>query len=185
MNINPTDRNHCLQTIKDIEIESITKASIDHMAIPVIMGMSLDYMTQDEFVLAGGRGKKPDPLPRNLKIELYTNINNLFRPIIANTITEFVNSLLQTSYATLSDLELQTKTIYLQDRVIEPEPDWAKLPILFKDETFLFKELNKVTTLKANLVPIHDKICPIMLGIRDTQDFYKKIKVDEILEKLN
>ena len=178
--LNPS-RNDFIQAICKEEIKQLTRASIEHFAIPIIAGISMDEMSQQQFEEMGGRGKKPEPLSPETKLEMYKRIKSFLSDKILSKTTELVNSILHHSLGGFSDEELRLKAAALSEKVIEAEPNWTRLTDLFNDHTCLFKDLQKNTTLKVNLISFHDILCPIMCKYRDSGALFKKINLDELI----
>lgn len=161
-------RNECIQAIAKEEVEQIVKASIDHIAIPVIMGFSLDNLSQAEYRSMGGLGEKPAPLSSEAKMEIYNRIKAVLRPLILEKIKGVVNSVLQESLASLSDEELRAKLSALNGKA-ETTVNFSMITPLFKDHLCLYKEMQKTTTLKLNLLDVHEIVCPVMSACRDSE----------------
>ena len=174
-------RNECIQAIGKEEIEQIARASIEHLAIPLIAGISMDQISQQEYEEMGGRGKKPEPLSAETKLEIYTRIRAYMRPKILSETEILVSSVLHQSLETLSDEELRLKAVALSEKVTEAEPNWKRLSDLFEDHTCLFKDLETITNLKVNLISFHDTLCPIMCKYRDSGELFARINLDELL----
>jgi hypothetical protein len=179
MNVSPVlSRKECMQSISNAEIEQISRASIEHFALPLIAGISMDQVSQKEYEAMGGWGKKPEPLSDKVKLEMYTRIKNFIKPKIIEKITELVNSALEKALKDISDEELRLKVAALSERVMEAEPNWKKLPDLFKDHKCLFKDLEKHSCIKANLISFHDILCPLMGKYRDSGELFARAKLD-------
>jgi hypothetical protein len=174
-------RSECITAIGNKEIEQITRASIEHLAIPLIAGFSMDQVSQQQYEEMGGRGAKPSPLSTEAKLEIYTRMKEFIKAKIVNEIAKLVNSVLEQSLESLTDEELRLKVAALKEKVVEAEPNWEKLPDLFKDHVCLFKELQKSTHLKADLVSFHEILCPIICRYRDSGELFARIKMHEFL----
>lgn len=175
-------RNECIQAISNKEVEQITRACIEHFAMPLIAGISMDEISQEEYKKMGGKGKKPEPLSPETKLEIYKRIKKFIKEKILSETAKLVNSVLDKSLKAFSDEELRLKDAALNEKKgMETEPNWKRLPDLFKDHTCLFKDLQKKTNLKADLISFHDKLCPIMCKYRDSGELFAKIKMDELL----
>lgn len=174
-------RNNCIQIISNAEVEKVAKASIDHFAIPLIFGLSMDLVSQEEYEEMGGRGKKPEPLSSETKLAIYNRMNEFFKSKILNKTAELVNSVLQESFDSMTDEELLVQANALTEKSIDVAPDWNIISSLFKDHTCLFKELEAKSPLKANLISFHDVICPLMEQYRDSGELFKSIKLKKFL----
>lgn len=182
MSISPVlSRSECIKVIENEEIKQLTRASIEHFAIPIIRGFSMDEMSQLEFEEMGGKGEKPKPLKPEAQLEIYTRIKKFITEKLGDEIASLVNSVLEQSLARFSDEELRLRVTALNQKVVEIEPNWQKLPDLFNDHLCLFKELQKRTLLKVDVLFFHEKLCPMMCRYRDSGELFARIKMKEFL----
>ncbi|MCB1112211.1 MAG: hypothetical protein KDK72_06090 [Chlamydiia bacterium] len=180
MNSLPTiSRKDSIEIIAQYEIEQAISVNIEHFAIPLIAGVSMDELSQEEYVKMGGVGNKPEPLSKEVKNEVYKRIENFIRPKIYEETAKAVRSVLKDSLKSFSDSELQDKAKALTERVVQVEPRWNTLSFLFENHLYLFEELKDKTDLKVDLISLHDKLCPIMCSYRDSGELFVKIHMNE------
>jgi len=171
-------RNECIQAIGNKEIEQLVDVTIQHFAIPTIAGFSMDDISQQQYEMMRG-GRKPEPISAKAKLEMYTRIKTFMKEKILSETAKLVNSVLVQSLQAYTDEELRHKVASLSHQPVITEPNWKIFPELVKDHTCLFKDLAKTTTLKANLIAFHDKLCPIMCTYRDSGELFARININE------
>jgi hypothetical protein len=176
-------RNDCICTIIKNEVEQITRTSIEHFALPIIAGYSLDGISQETYAKMGGKGLKPTVVSQEAKLEMYRRIKAFFNEIITNKVTQLVTLALEGTLKSFSDEELNARIKAISDRAIVLEPNWDSLASLFKDHTFSFKQLKHTSLLHDKVVSLHDVLCPIMCAYRDSGELYVKINLKEFLPR--
>lgn len=172
-------RSESIKAIINEEIEKIATACIEHFALPIIAGISMDQTSQVEFEAMGGKGKKPSPLPLEIKLEIYSRIKRFYYPKITRKITELVNSDLLPTLLALSDDSLRVAASNIKKTPSAPR--WEKITALFHDHTCLFTELKVTTLLKSDLIAFHEKLCPIMCKTRDSGALIASLNLEELL----
>lgn len=184
LNTNGLTRKDYVQIISQEEVNEIIKVSIEHFAIPLIAGISMDQVTQAEYTAFGGKGVKPPPLTAEKKLEIYKRMHAFLRPRLLEKTTNLVNGVLNDSLTAMSEDELKAKAIQLKEqRNPDCNPDWTQLQRLLKDHTCLYTDLHNKTTLKVNLVMFHDQLCPILVEYRSSKssELYRAIDLCKII----
>lgn len=181
-------KNDYLKIILENEVNQIIDVSIEHFALPLIMGMSMDLVSQKEFQDMGGKGPKPMPYSNEIKQAIYTRMYEFFKPKLLKKTTKTVNLLLNKSLNSLSDEELKIKATALKEKFQkeksekEIKPNWNKLDGLFDDHLILFKELEMKNELTNRSKVLHDILCPIMHKYEDSGELFVSIKLHEIIK---
>lgn len=75
------------QDIAQAEVDRLINVSIEHFALPLIISMSMDFLSQADFERMGYHGIKPQPFSAERKITIYRKIDAFLRPILLPIIT--------------------------------------------------------------------------------------------------
>ncbi len=186
MNVNfNLSRKDWMQAISKDEVERLVRVSIEHFALPIISGFSMELLSQKEYEEMGGWGNKPKPLPMEIKLEMYCRIKKFVKPKILSKIEELVSSVSKRSFDSLSDEELCSKADQLPKKAIEAGPNWKSLPFLFKNHKCLFEQLETKSNLKADFSSFHDQICPIMCKDRDSGKLMNEINLVDLVRNID
>lgn len=175
-------RSTLIQDISGILINEIFVTSVEHIAIPVILGLSLEDMTPQELAEMGKFLTKPPlPVKDNHKLTIYNRMKEYYRPIITPIISKSVNAILIKVASPLSYVKLKALADKIKNMDKLQEAKWARIKELFEDHICLYKQLEAKTGIEFNAVELHDALCPTMAYERDNR-LLQKINVDEILE---
>jgi len=169
-------RSSYIEAIANAEVEMISNVCIEHIAVPMILGVSMDFVTQEDFNKKFP-GPKPEPLSDAAKREIYDRMRNFLKPKILEKTRELVNSVLSQSLDSLTDEQLSIKVTEINAADLGPR--WDTIHALFKDEAFLFKALQGRSALKADFNAFHDALCPIVSSYRDSGELYFKVRMSE------
>lgn len=77
------------------ETNKIINFIVDDFAIPYISGLSLETLSQAGYAMRGGKGKKPAPLSKEIKLKIYEKIHQVFVTHLFNTISLSIKSELE------------------------------------------------------------------------------------------
>lgn len=174
MNVNNTlTRADYVQQLTQAEIELLIDASIQHTAIPLIAGISMEEATPEQLKKSGFKGPKPEPLSPAVKNELYKRFYGVLKPVIAAKAAEYVQSKL--AFLTqMSDEQIREKALQGGQKL--PLTDWK-----MRHELYYFHEARKISILGINGVPFHEICCPILSSYRDSGKLFQDAKIDEVI----
>lgn len=157
--------------------QQVFYTSVQHIAIPVIVGFSGEEMASEK---KAKLGKPMEVLHADQKFELYRRMCEFYKPILVDTIKTLVREILSKSLASWTDEQLDVKAVELsQMNRIKRAPKWKKYPQLLGDCALLFKELQKKLNLDFDPILVHARLCPIVY--RYSGELTTKIRIKEIL----
>ena len=163
-----------LQAIVDLEVEQLINISIQHSVLPLIAGISMDLVSEEDYKKMGGVGTKPKPLSPEKKLSLYKKMHEFLKQKLFQKCVELVKSVAKDSLGLLSEEEIKLKAE--QKSKMEAVPDWSKLPLLFADHVYLFKEFKAKSNLKIDQKIFHDALCPIIKKYCDSGEIFECIR---------
>jgi hypothetical protein len=168
MAVESISRAGCYQQISELETKRLMHVSIEHFALPIIGGMSMDLVSQEMFEQLGGKGPKPQPFGEVKKLNFYRQIETCLKPILNQLATQLIQSVLKPSLDPLTDEQLQIQLTQLKEKIKgDSKPDWNKLGPLFNDHLYSFNQLKKESVLKLDIKKFHDELCQLMAKHRD------------------
>ncbi|NGX58395.1 MAG: hypothetical protein K940chlam3_01302 [Chlamydiae bacterium] len=172
--------------ILDLEVKRLVKTSIDHFTIPIIAGISLDHISQEEFNKMGYLGPKPEPLSAETKLTIYKRMEEFLTPKLLYIATGLVKGVMNESLNSLTDEEIEAKTKQLQEMVkVNTELDLSLFHSMVEDHLCMFKDLKATSMLKINPVTFHDPLCKMMSDYRDSGELFEKIGLKNILKEVD
>lgn len=158
--------------------QQVFYTTVQHIAIPVIVGFSGEEMSSE---IKAQLGKPVEVLRADQKFELYRRMCDFYKPILVDTIKRLVKQILSTSLASWTDAQLDAKAVELsQMNQIKKAPKWKIFPLLVGDCAFLFRRLQTKLGLELDPVLVHQHLCPIVY--RDKEQLAAKIGMKEILQ---
>lgn len=98
-----TAEKFLIKTINE-ETKKIINLIVDDFAIPYISGLSLETLSQADYAIRGGKGTKPAPFSREIKLKLYQKIHSVFERRLKLIIEYALNPVLGSRYL-LSGIE--------------------------------------------------------------------------------
>ncbi|MEI8366132.1 MAG: hypothetical protein WCF65_06910 [Parachlamydiaceae bacterium] len=171
------------ETILENETERLLISSVQHIAVPLILGLSMDFVSPREWALISGGQPKPAPMNAEIKLNMYKRILGFYRPIISERIKDIVRLSLSKTPFNISDINFKTETDRIADLLKRSQsPDWSKEHFvqMINDCAILFKEFASSSPIRINPTAVHEAICPIMSSYRDSGELMARTRLNEL-----
>jgi hypothetical protein len=160
--------------ICEVYCENLITTCIDHCAIPYVVGISCETLSQEKWEKAGGKGKKPKPLSHEKKLNIYQQLEKGFRPLIEDKIQEFVRNIMSDRLRFFNEIELEAKVKELKEKfTIRPEPDWNTVNKMTRNYLYLHQEFERRGDLDIDPKTIHDRFCKVL--IKNNHEIYNNV----------